>query len=77
MITKLLPYIPWILGILGLAFLVAAAWTINRAELGTTLGLVATGLIGAGELECSSHAGPSVTFPFDYSKTGTVNRQAP
>lgn len=44
MITKLLPYIRLILGVLGLAFLVAAAWTINRAELGTTLGLVATGL---------------------------------
>jgi hypothetical protein len=43
-ITKLLPYIRLILGVLGLAFLVAATWTINRAELGTTLGLVATGL---------------------------------
>ena len=44
MITKLAPYLPLILGILGLVFLVAAAWTIARAELGTTLGLVATGI---------------------------------
>jgi hypothetical protein len=43
-ITKILPFIRLLLGILGLAFLVASAWTINRAELGTTLGLVATGL---------------------------------
>lgn len=44
MISKILPFLRLILGVLGLAFLVAAAWTINRAELGTTLGLVATGL---------------------------------
>lgn len=44
MISKFSPYIPLILGILGLVFLAAAAWTINRAELGTTLGLVATGI---------------------------------
>lgn len=44
MITKLTPYLPLILSILGLIFLVTAAWTINRAELGTTLGLVATGI---------------------------------
>lgn len=43
-IAKLAPYVPLILGILGLVFLVVAAWTINRAELGTTLGLVATGI---------------------------------
>ncbi|MEU4386585.1 hypothetical protein [Promicromonospora sp. NPDC023805] len=44
MIRKLAPYIPLILGILGLVFLVLAAWTINRAELGTTLGLAAAGI---------------------------------
>jgi hypothetical protein len=35
---------PLILGILGLAFLAGAAWTIARADLGTTLGLTATGV---------------------------------
>lgn len=44
MIHKLAPYAALILAILGLAFLVAAAWTINRSELGTTLGLASTGV---------------------------------
>jgi len=44
MIQKLAPHVALILGILGLAFLVAATWTIARADLGTTLGLAATGL---------------------------------
>lgn len=43
MIHKLAPHLPLLLGILGLAFLVASVWTIGRAELGTTLGLAATG----------------------------------
>jgi len=43
-IRRLAPHVPLLLGILGLAFIVAAVWTISRAELGTTLGLAATGL---------------------------------
>lgn len=44
MIKKLAPHVPLILAILGLMFLVAAAWTIARADLGTTLGLTAIGI---------------------------------
>lgn len=44
MIRKLAPHMPLVLGVLCLAFLVASVWTINRAEIGTTLGLLATGL---------------------------------
>ena len=44
MIQRLAPHAPLILAILGLAFLVAAAWTIGGADLGTTLGLAATGV---------------------------------
>ena len=44
MITKLAPHVPLILCILGVVFLVAATWTIARADLGTTLGLTATGV---------------------------------
>lgn len=44
MIRRLAPHLPLLVGILGLAFLVASVWTIARAELGTTLGLAATGL---------------------------------
>lgn len=44
MITKLAPHIALILGILGLASLAASAWTIGRADLGTTLGLACTGV---------------------------------
>ena len=44
MIRRLTPHMPLILGILGLAFLVASVWTIARTDLGTTLGLTATGL---------------------------------
>jgi hypothetical protein len=43
-INKLTPHAHLILCILGLAFLVAATFTISRADLGTTLGLAATGL---------------------------------
>lgn len=35
---------PTVFAVLGLAFLVAAVWTIDRADLGTTLGLAATGV---------------------------------
>lgn len=44
MIDKLAPHYDLILTILGLAFLVASVWTIGQAELGTTLGLAATGV---------------------------------
>lgn len=44
MIKKLAPHTLEILAILGFAFIVASVWTIGRAELGTTLGLAATGL---------------------------------
>lgn len=44
MINKLAPHLPLILAVLGLVFLVSAAWTIARADLGTTLGLAATGI---------------------------------
>lgn len=44
MINKLTPNLPLILCILGLACLVASVWTIDRAQLGTTLGLAATGV---------------------------------
>jgi len=44
MIRKLAPHAALLLGLLGLAFLVASIWTIDRAALGTTLGLAATGL---------------------------------
>lgn len=44
MIRRLAPHAALIISILCLAFLVAAVWTIGRAELGTTLGLAATGL---------------------------------
>lgn len=44
MFRRLAPHVQVILAVLGLAFLVASAWTIDRAELGTTLGLAATGL---------------------------------
>lgn len=44
MIRRLAPHVPLLLGILGLAFLVASVWTIARTELGTTLGLAAAGL---------------------------------
>lgn len=43
MIDKLTPHAHLMLAILGLAFLVAATFTIGRADLGTTLGLAATG----------------------------------
>jgi len=43
-INKLTPHVGLILAILGLTFLAASAWTISRADLGTTLGLAATGL---------------------------------
>lgn len=43
MIQKLTPHAALVLTILGLAFLVASVWTIARADLGTTLGLAATG----------------------------------
>lgn len=44
MFRRLAPHMQLILGVCGLAFLVASAWTIARAEIGTTLGLAATGL---------------------------------
>lgn len=44
MIRKLAPHAALILAILGLAFLCAAAFTIGQTEIGTTLGLTATGL---------------------------------
>ena len=43
MIQRLAPHVNLILAILGLSFLVAAAWTIG-GDLGTTLGLAATGV---------------------------------
>jgi len=44
MIQKLAPHVALLLTILGLSFLVAATWTIGRADLGTTLGLASTGV---------------------------------
>ena len=44
LLTLLGPHIAFVLSVLGLAFLVSSVWTIGRAELGTTLGLAATGL---------------------------------
>lgn len=44
MIRKLAPHVALILTLLGLAFLVASVWTIGRADIGTTLGLAATGV---------------------------------
>lgn len=43
MFRKLAPHLPLLLGVIGMAFVVAAVWTIGRAELATTLGLTATG----------------------------------